>query len=269
MERLARPREKCPQKCNEYDTTTLEKDTTTPEDDTTIAEKGPMKSEENTTNAKRDTSKAKKYTKEKRPHTNENKAKDTTGILKLKENNLKLNYDEKTGISESLLSNVRQSHNFFLNAYSNDLPKRWKSVHVLGTEKKSEIGKTAQLRTFNMDSTGIKPTGKKTFENKFFKTKNQGKTTKKLRLLREEHADNAGHVHKHRSHVNKSTSHVHKGSHHVDNARSVPRVITMPDLGTPRTILRYTDKRYGQNKTVAIDMGSEAKLRKKPEVVIN
>lgn len=267
IERLARPREKYPPKCNEYDTMK-------PDNDTERAENCTAKCEENTTNAKSDTSKAEDDAEkaendanENRTHNDESKAKDMTARLKLKENNLTLNYDEKTGVSESLLSNMTKSRNLILNTYQNDLQRRWKSVQVLDSERISEPGKPAQLRTLSMDPSSIKPKGKKTFENKFLKTKNQGKA-KKLKISREEHADNnAGHVNKNSSH--KRSSHVNKDSDHVDNMRSAPRVITIPEVGTPRTILRYTDKRYGRTKTVAIDMGPEKKFRKNAEVVIN
>lgn len=205
-----------------------------------------------TNKAENNKEEAEKNTKADRAHNDENKA---AAILKLKEKNLTLNYDEKTGISESLLSNVRQSRNLVLHTYSNDAPRRWKSVHVLDSEKRLDAGKPGLLQTVSIEP-NVKQAGKKTFENKFLKTKRKGKNGKKLKLSREEHANNVDHV--------------DKGSDHDDNVRSAPtRVITIPEEGTPRTILRYTDKRYGRTKTVAIDMGPETKLRNNTEVVIN
>ena len=227
------------------------------EDDTTQVENDLQakleKDTKDTTNkAKNDTEEAERNTKENRTHNDENKA---AATIKLKEKNLTLNYDEKTGISESLLSNVKQSRNLVLHTFSNDAPRRWKSVHVLDSEKRLDTAKTGPLQTVSMEP-NVKQAGKKTFENKFLKTKKTGKSDKKLKLSREEHANNVDHV--------------GKGSDNEDNVRSAStRVITIPEEGTPRTILRYTDKRYGRTKTVAIDMGPETKLRNNTEVVIN
>ena len=83
-----------------------------------------------------------------------------------------------------------------------------------------------------------------------------------MKLTRDEHAETRA------GHVDKDGSHVDKNDGHVDNLRTPPtKVLTIPDVGTPRTILRYTDKRYGQARSVAIDMGPETKLREGAEVV--
>ena len=259
IERLARPREKNPPKCNEYETMNAEDDTMMAQKDSVNDKHDTSKGENGTEKTDNSTEKADNDTKGKRTRNDESKRKDMTGILKLKENNLTLNYNEKT---EMLLSNARQSRNIVLSTYANDLTKRWKSVQHMDAETKLAIGKSKQLRNLSMDAKRIKPTHKKTSENKFFKTKSQGKAAKKLKISLEEHAeDDAGHVDKNRNHVN-------KGIAHVEKAKSAPGVIAIPELGTQTTILRYTDKRYGLARTVAIDMGPETKLRN-DTVVIN
>ena len=258
IERLARPRDKNPPKGNEYDTTKAEDDTMTTEHDSVNAkhdESKAKKSPEKTDNA---TEKSENDTKGNRTHKDESKAKDMAGILKLRENNLTLNYNEKT---EALLSNARQSRNIVLTTYSNDQPKRWKSVPHVDTETKLEIGRAKQLQTLSMDSKSIKPMAKKTYENKFFKTKNQGKAAKKLKISREEHVENND------SHVNKNKNHAKKGIGHVEKVRSAPGVISLPENGTSTTILRYTDRRYGLSRAVAIDIGPQP--LQKNTVVIN
>lgn len=265
IERLSRPREKYPAKPNE-DMSTAE------------SARDTMKSEIDTTNGECSAQveniriKTEHDTKENRNDNNdmkdENKVKDTI-ILKLNEHNLTLNYDEKSRKSDSLLSNEKQSRNHVvMNAYLNKPPRRWKSVKYLDSDKSSESGKLMQLRTFNMDP-NIKPAGKKTFENKFVKTKKKGKTAKKLKKRSEERADNSSDsVDKNILRVN-NEDHVKKnGDQLLDNVRIPPaRLISMPEAGNPRTILRYTDKRYGHTKTVAIDMGPETMLPKNAETV--
>ena len=248
IERLARPKEKVP-KANEDNTIKSGSDTVM----------DLMDSGENTTNAESDTSKgendakmAETNVRESRMTGAEYKVKDNTSILKLKENNLTLNYGGKKGVSEPLLKNVKQSRSIVLNTYSTNETKRWKPVQVLESERKPGLERAAQLKTLSIDA-NAKTSAKNTFENRFLKTKNKRKASKKLKLSREQHADNNV------AHVDKSRSHVNKCSDHVDTARSAPT----------RTILRYTDKRFGQAKTVAIDMGPETKLQKNMEVVIN
>ncbi|XP_028398435.1 tubulin glycylase 3C-like [Dendronephthya gigantea] len=261
IEKLSRPREKYPAKPNDDTSTTKSAhDATKSEIDTTNCE--------HTTQSETITTKTKQNTKENRNDDmkEDNKAKDTT-ILKLKENNLTLNCDEKSGKSDSLLNNIKQSRNHVMNTYLNEQPRRWKSVKLLDSEKSSETGKLTQLRTFNMDP-NIKPAGKKTFQNKFVKTKNKGKAAKKMKKWGGEHSDNGlDPVDKNIPRVN-NEGHVKRKGDHIDNNKIPPaRLISIPDVGTPRTILRYTDKRYGQGQTVAIDMGPETMLRKNAETV--
>ena len=250
-EKYARPSEVVPIKSDD-DKTQVENDQQVKSEDTKSA----------TNKAENGTEEAENNTKENRAHNDENK---TAAILRLKEKNLTLNYDEKT---EALLSNVRQSRNLVLHTYSNDAPKRWKSHILLNSEKRLDFGKTGLLQAVSMEA-NIKQAGK-TFENRLVKTKKKRKTDNKLKLSRAEHANHVHHMDGKSSHVDKGIGHVDKGIGHEDNVRSAAaRVITMQEEGTPRTILRYTDKRYGGTKTIAIDMGPETQLRNNTEVVIN
>lgn len=256
--RLARPREKYARP-NEVVPIKSDDDTTQVENDQQVKSEDSKSATNKTEN---DTEEAENNTKENRAHNDENK---TAAILRLKEKNLTLNYDEKT---ESLLSNVRQSRNLVLHTYSNDAPKRWKSHILLNSEKRLDLGKTGLLQAVSMEA-NVKQAGK-IFENRLVKTKKKRKTDNKLKLSRAEHANHVHHMDGKSSHVEKSIGHVDKGIGHEDNVRSAAtRVITMQEEGTPRTILRYTDKRYGGTNTIAIDMGPETQLRNNTEVVIN
>ena len=164
-------------------------------------------------------------------------------VVTVKEKNLTLNCPEGRSNEDGFpAQNTKQAPRCLGNGINTDVEatKNWKSVELLESDKKQDEGKNTQLRTLNITS-DIKYRHKtKSFPKNLVKHTNRFQSVKKRKTARADH---------------------------VDSSNPQPRIITIPDVGVPRTILRYTDKRFTQTKAAQLDVGSEAKLRKEPEVV--
>ena len=164
-------------------------------------------------------------------------------VVTVKEKNLTLNCPEgRSNKAGFPAKNTKQAPRSLGNGINTDVEatKHWKSVELLESDNKQDGGKNTQLRTLDITS-DIKYRHKtKGFQKNLVKHTNRFQSVKKRKTARVDHEDS-------------------------NNPQ--PRIITIPDVGVPRTILRYTDKRFTQTQSAQLDVGSEAELRKEPEVV--
>ena len=159
-------------------------------------------------------------------------------VVKIKEKSLTLNFSNKKSDQKFFPAQTRSLGNSTKNREK--FSKRSGSVEEFEVEEKQDGTMRKQLRLVNVNTSIKTAQTKKTYEI------NRSKSASRLKF--------------------KKLGVTRAGQQYV-GGKLRPRIIAIPDVGVPRTVLRYTDRRVRRTKKITTGMEPGAKIRQDTEVV--